>query len=151
MEKIQGKWDVYSPATGEKIAEFVPTPLTSIPDIYKKSRYAFKAWSSLPIKERLLYLKRLRLLMVEKMDEIAEVISKDTGKVKIEALVADIMPTIDAIKHIEKHAVKALSGQRVSTPLMLIGKNPMSILCPVERFSSFHHGIIRCSSPWYPF
>ncbi|MFE3973759.1 MULTISPECIES: aldehyde dehydrogenase family protein [unclassified Peribacillus] len=143
MEKIQGKWDVYSPATGEKIAEFVPTPLTSIPDIYKKSRYAFQAWSSLPIKERLLYLKRLRLLMVEKMDEIAEVISKDTGKVKIEALVADIMPTIDAIKHIEKHAVKALSGQRVSTPLMLIGKKSYVHFMP--------RGTVLVISPWnYP-
>ncbi|MDQ7863765.1 aldehyde dehydrogenase family protein [Peribacillus frigoritolerans] len=126
--------------------------MKSIPHIYKKSRHAFQSWSNLPIKERLHYLKRLRLLIVERMDEIAEVISKDAGKVKIEALVADIMPTIDAIKHIEKHAVKTLSGRKVTTPLMLIGKK---ILCPlyapVERFSSFHHGIIRCSFPWFPF
>ena len=73
MEEIHDKLEVFSPATGEKIAEIVPTPLKSIPHIYMKSRHAFQSWSNLPIKERLHYLKRLRLLMVERMDEIAEV------------------------------------------------------------------------------
>ncbi|MFE4239189.1 aldehyde dehydrogenase family protein [Peribacillus butanolivorans] len=143
MEELHTKWEVYSPATGEKIAELDETPLESIPHFYTKSRQVFQTWSKLPIKERLQYLKRLRLLMVKKMDEIAEVISKDTGKVKIEALVADIMPTIDAIKHIEKHAVKALSKQKVSTPLMLIGKKSYIDYMP--------RGTVLVISPWnYP-
>ncbi|MEW5549437.1 aldehyde dehydrogenase family protein [Peribacillus frigoritolerans] len=143
MEEIHDKLEVFSPATGEKIAEIVPTPLKSIPHIYMKSRHAFQSWSNLPIKERLHYLKRLRLLMVKRMDEIAEVISKDAGKVKIEALVADIMPTIDAIKHIEKHAVKTLSGRKVTTPLMLIGKKSYVHYMP--------RGTILVISPWnYP-
>ncbi|MFU2015504.1 aldehyde dehydrogenase family protein [Peribacillus butanolivorans] len=143
MEELHTKWEVHSPATGEKIAELDETPLESIPHLYTKSRQAFQTWSKLPIKERLQYLKCLRLLMVKKMDEIAEVISKDTGKVKIEALVADIMPTIDAIKHIEKHAVKALSRQKVSTPLMLIGKKSYIDYMP--------RGTVLVISPWnYP-
>ncbi|MGE7120297.1 aldehyde dehydrogenase family protein [Peribacillus sp. NPDC046944] len=144
MEELHKKWEVYSPATGKKIAELDETPLESIPQLYIKSRQAFLNWSKLPIAERLNYLKRLRFLMVEKMDELAETISKDTGKVKIEALVADIMPTIDAIKHIEKHAAKALSRQKASTPLMLIGKKSYIEYMP--------RGTVLVISPWnYPF
>lgn len=144
MEEIHDKWEVFSPATGEKIAEIEPTPLSSIPLIYTKSRHSFQTWSKLSISERLHYLRQLRLLMVEKMDEIAEIISKDTGKLKIEALVADIMPTIDAIKHIEKHAIKSLSGKKVATPLMLIGKKSYIEYMP--------RGTVLVISPWnYPF
>ncbi|WP_285766389.1 aldehyde dehydrogenase family protein [Peribacillus sp. SI8-4] len=143
MEEKHDKWEVFSPATGEKIAELKPTPLSSIPDVYTKSRHSFQSWSKLSVSERLRYLRQLRLLMVEKMDEIAEAISKDTGKVKIEALVADIMPTIDAIKHIEKHAIKSLSGKKVATPLMLVGKKSYIEYMP--------RGIVLVISPWnYP-
>ena len=72
--------------------------------------------------QRIQYIKQLRLLIVKKMDEIVEIISKDTGKVKTEAIVADIMPTLDALRHIEKDAVQSLTRQRVKTPLLLIGK-----------------------------
>lgn len=144
MEELFKKWEVYSPATGKKIAELDETPLESVPHIYTKSSQAFMTWSRLPINERLKYFKRLRLLIVEKMDEIAETISKDTGKVKVEALVADIMPTIDAIKHIEKHAAKSLTRQKVATPLMLIGKKSYIDYMP--------RGTILVISPWnYPF
>lgn len=66
MEELHTKWEVFSPATGEKIAELDETPLESIPHLYMKSRQAFQTWSKLPIKERLQYLKCLRLLMVKK-------------------------------------------------------------------------------------
>ena len=71
-------------------------------------------------------------------------ISKDTGKVKTEAIVADIMPTLDALRHIEKHAVKSLQRQRVKTPLLLIGKKSYIEYMP--------RGTVLVISPWnYPF
>ncbi|MFJ7752175.1 aldehyde dehydrogenase family protein [Peribacillus muralis] len=143
MEEIQEKWEAFSPATGEKIGDLEPTPLSSIPHLYTKSRQSFQSWAKLSISERLYHFRQLRLLMVKRMDEIAEVISKDTGKVKIEALVADIMPTIDAIKHIEKHANKALSTKKVGTPLLLIGKKSFIEFMP--------RGTVLVISPWnYP-
>ncbi|RFU63533.1 aldehyde dehydrogenase family protein [Peribacillus glennii] len=140
---MQPAWKVYSPATGEEIGELAETSLSETGFIYERSNTAFKTWSQLAVSERLVYFKRLRHLMAEKMDEIAEIISKDTGKVKTEAIVADIMPTLDGIIHIEKHAVKSLARKKAATPLLLIGKKSYIEYMP--------RGVVLIISPWnYP-
>lgn len=145
MEEVNhSRWKVYSPATGKEIAEIDETPLAEINFLYDRAHAAFTDWSGLSVSERMVYFKNLRLIMVEQMDEIAEVIAMDTGKPKTEAIVADIMPTLDAIRHIEKHAVKSLSRQKASTPLLLIGKKSY-----VEYMA---RGTVLVISPWnYPF
>ncbi len=73
-----------------------------------------------------------------------ELIALDTGKVLTEALVADIMPTLDGIDHICKHSEKVLKRHRVKTPLLLIGKKSFIEFMP--------RGTILVISPWnYPF
>ena len=140
----KSEWNVFSPGTGLKIGSLEETPAAAVPEIYRTSRQAFKRWSGMEITERLSFFRKLRELITEKMDEVAEVISKDTGKVKTEALVADIMPTLDAISHIEKHARKSLSRQKVKTPLLLIGKKSY-----IEYMA---RGTVLVISPWnYPF
>lgn len=144
MDQKQTEWKIYSPATGEQIGQLKETSLDEIPKLYQQSHQAFKTWSKFSIMQRIQYIKQLRLLIVKKMDEIVEMISKGTGKVKTEAIVADIMPTLDAIRHIEKHAVQALSRQRVKTPLLLMGKKSYVEYMP--------RGTVLVISPWnYPF
>ena len=144
MEALKETVNVYAPATGELILQYRETPASAAGEMMNLSKDAFGAWSQLDIDERLRYLKQLRLTIVQRLDEVAELISKDTGKVKTDALVADIMPTLDAIMHIEKHAKKALKSQKVSTPFLLIGHK-----------SSVHYmprGSVLVISPWnYPF
>ncbi|WP_433749114.1 aldehyde dehydrogenase family protein [Falsibacillus pallidus] len=132
-----------NPATGEIITQVKMTRLEEIKDIYVQSRDAQKVWASKSIKERMESFKRLRLEMVERMEEIAEVISKSTGKVLTEAITADIMPTIDAIMHIEKHSERGLKRKKVKTPLLLIGKKSYVEWMP--------RGAVLIISPWnYP-
>ena len=86
---------------------------------------------------------RLRYQMVDDMEEIAEVISKSTGKVLTEAITADILPTIDAIMHMEKYAENTLKQKKVKTPLLLIGKKSYVEYMP--------RGTVLIISPWnYP-
>jgi acyl-CoA reductase-like NAD-dependent aldehyde dehydrogenase len=131
------------PATGEKISEVVETPLEEIHPIYEKARNAFSDWSRLSLKDRLAYFRKLRLVMTEKMDHLAQVISKDTGKSLTEAITADVMPTIDAILHLEQEAPHVLKRQKMKTPLMLWGKKSYVEYMPM--------GVVLVISPWnYP-
>ena len=144
MEALKEPVNVYAPATGELIMQYTETPASAAGELMSQSKNAFSAWSQLDIEERIRYLKQLRYTIVQRLDEVAEIISKDTGKVKTDALVADIMPTLDAIQHVEKHAKKSLKAQKVSTPFLLIGHK-----------SSIHYmprGSVLVISPWnYPF
>lgn len=144
MEALKELVNVYAPATGELIMQYEEMPASQAGEIMNKSKRAFLSWSQLDIDERLCYLKQLRHTIVNRLDEIAELISKDTGKVKTDALVADIMPALDAISHIEKHAKKTFKAQKVRTPFLLMGHK-----------SSIHYmprGSVLVISPWnYPF
>ncbi len=143
MDQRRPRWQVYAPATGQLIGELDPTPVEQVPAIYTRAREAFPAWAGLSIKQRLSYLRRLRLLMVERMEEITQVVADSAGKTKVEAITADIMPVLDAIAHMERHAVKVLGRQKHPTPLMLVGKRSYVEYIP--------RGVILVISPWnYP-
>lgn len=137
------KMSVLAPATGEVIAEIEETPVHEVPMFYRKGREGFGMWSRLSISERTGYLRKLKQLMVDEMDEIAKIISEDTGKVLTESIVADIMPTLDAIDHVIRHGGKALSRKKVKTPLLLFGKKSFIEYMP--------RGVVLVISPWnYP-
>jgi len=137
------KLTVIAPASGEILAEIEETSVHDVSLFYQRGRKAFSEWSNMSIRDRLTYFKNLKQLMVDEMDQIARTISEDTGKVLTEAIVADIMPTLDAIDHIVRHAEKVLSRQKAKTPFLLIGKKSYIEYMP--------RGVVLVISPWnYP-
>ncbi|MCL6572413.1 MAG: aldehyde dehydrogenase family protein [Bacillus sp. (in: Bacteria)] len=143
MEAVQEKLKVIAPATGEQIGEIAETPLKEVNIFYQKGRTAFHQWSTLPVTKRLNFLKKLKEIMVDHMEELAKIVADDTGKVLTDALVADIMPILDGIDHICKHGEKILNRQKVKTPLLLIGKKSFIEYMP--------RGVVLIISPWnYP-
>ncbi|MEH7377587.1 aldehyde dehydrogenase family protein [Neobacillus drentensis] len=134
---------VIAPATGKQIGDIPETPLSQVDIFYQKGKTAFLQWSKLTVLERAKYLLKLKIIIVEQMEGIAKIISEDTGKVVTEALIADIMPTLDGIDHITKHGEKILKRQKVKTPLLLIGKKSFIEYMP--------RGVVLIISPWnYP-
>jgi acyl-CoA reductase-like NAD-dependent aldehyde dehydrogenase len=134
---------VIAPALGEQIGEISETPISQVDSFFQKGRNAFLQWSTLTVGQRINYLRKLKEIMVDQMEEVAKTVADDTGKVITEALVADIMPTLDGIDHICKHGEKILSRQKVKTPLLLIGKKSFIEYMP--------RGVALIISPWnYP-
>ena len=120
------------------------TPITDIAGISAAAKEAFRSWGKTTVKERLVYFRKLRLAIVRELEATAGVISKDTGKVPLDALVSDIMPVLDFLKSLEKNAEGILGPQKAKTPIVLIGKKSSVEYMP--------RGIVLIISPWnYPF
>jgi Aldehyde dehydrogenase family. len=132
-----------NPATGEVLADVEETNPDEIPEIMQRAKQAFLPWSSLPLERRLEYLRRFRQVLLDEMEEVVDAIVKDTGKVPTDALVSDLMPTLDAITHTVKEAEKILRPKGVNTPLLLFGKRSYVEYMP--------RGVVLVISPWnYP-
>lgn len=113
-------------------------------DLMRRAREAFDPWRRKSIDERLSYLRTLRHLIVDRMEEGLAIISQETGKPKVEALTGDILTVLDAIHHAEKRAKHALKPRKVHTPITLIGKRSVVTYQP--------RGVVLVISPWnYPF
>src|SRR6266481_2616838 len=87
--------DSVNPATGEVVARFPATPLSAIPAIFDASRGAQKEWSARTLRERCTMLRQLRDAIFERRDDIANIVVRETGKPRAEAILAEILLTLD--------------------------------------------------------
>ncbi|PTX58333.1 acyl-CoA reductase-like NAD-dependent aldehyde dehydrogenase [Melghirimyces profundicolus] len=136
--------EMMNPATAEKLGEVREATKEDVQTAMAEAREAFSSWRNVPLKERLRFMKRLRETIVEQADDLADQIAKDTGKVKLEALMSDIFPTVATIKYYEGKAASILKTRRVRTPVTLIGRRSRVEYRPM--------GVVAVISPWnYPF
>ncbi len=85
---------------------------SEIEKIFTTARTAFTQWKEKSISERISYVSALRKVIVKNLDPIVTCISKSTGKVAMEAINSDILPTLELIKYYEKQAPKNFSTQK---------------------------------------
>ncbi len=139
MQKIVSK----NPATGAVIQELDATPITSLPDIFARSRAAQHAWASLSPKRRATVLLQLRETIINRVDELVDLISQENGKPRFEAMMNDLLPTVQLITYFAKKGPKLLRDRRI----------PMSIMKHRSSYLNFWPlGVVTVISPWnYPF
>ncbi|MDP5273281.1 aldehyde dehydrogenase family protein [Chengkuizengella axinellae] len=133
-----------NPISGDTIGYVNTTPLQSTTLMYEQARRAFQTWQNTSIKERLQYIRKLRHIIVEQLEDGIDIIHQDTGKPKVESITADLYTILDAIAYLEKHAEKILKTRKTKTPIAFIGK---------KSYTSYHpRGVVLVISPWnYPF
>jgi succinate-semialdehyde dehydrogenase/glutarate-semialdehyde dehydrogenase len=136
-------YQLRSPATGEAIGEFRVTPPAEVQAAVVRARVAQEAWAALTFTERAVHLGRLRALLTERLDEVADVIMRETGKPELEA-VAEIIAVLDALLYYPKHAEKLLRERRTRPHLFF----------PFKTLVTAYHprGVVGVITPWnFPF
>ena len=74
-----------NPTTEESIGEFELYSEEMVADVIKEARKSFIEWRNISISEREKFIKNFANILKEKKDEVAELITKETGKPMIEA------------------------------------------------------------------
>src|SRR3954468_6090424 len=80
----------YAPATGELIGEAPNTSPEEVRQAVLRARRAQEAWGALPAAERGVRLLRFRDAIVERADEIIDLIVRECGKPRQEALLHEV-------------------------------------------------------------
>jgi acyl-CoA reductase-like NAD-dependent aldehyde dehydrogenase len=105
--------DSVNPATGEVIARIPVTPLSAIPAIFAAACTAQKAWAARPLRERCAMLRRLRDAIFERRDDIANIVVRETGKPRAEAILAEVLLALDTADFLARQAPRWLRPERV--------------------------------------
>ena len=135
----------HSPIDGQVIGEFTITPPETIPPKIQSARLAANAWSALPVATRCQRLARLTQVMQENLDQLCELICQTTGKVRTEALLGEIYPTLDLIRYYEKNAAYILRYQTVAT-------SPLTFPGATAGIRRQAYGVVSVIAPWnFPF
>ena len=144
VEGRAGARPAVNPATGEAFAQASLLDAAQAGEAVAAAQAAFPAWSRTSFRERTRLLDRLRQAIVDEADEIARLIEREQGKPAAEALVAEVLPSLDALQHLSAHAEDLLRDDAVEAhQLLLAHKDARLVYAPI--------GVVLAIKPWnYP-
>ena len=132
----------YNPATGEFIGTVPISTESEIKQVREVLRSAFPFWSRKPLKVRLKILQEFSYRLIDSAEIITQVINKETGKSRQDAMVELLM------------SVNFLARTLREAPSVLQPQKPFSPLFWSKKMEVTHHpyGTVAVIAPWnYPF
>ncbi|MDQ2938325.1 MAG: aldehyde dehydrogenase family protein, partial [Acidobacteriota bacterium] len=131
----------YDPATGDEIGRARLTSTEEVKQAVINARRAQPNWASFSFKERGRVILAARKLMLSERAEIAQLISRETGKPATEALSMEIVPTLDAMHYFAHASENLLRPQKID-----IGQYGLMGRSSHVQFKPL--GVIGIISPW---
>lgn len=129
------------PATGEEIGRVGITSSLEVGSAVSSARAAQRQWRELSFAERGHIILRARKLVLAEMDELALLISRETGKPVAEAVAMEIVPTLDLMQFFARRTHRLLRPEKIDIGLYgLMGRTSRIIYKPL--------GVVGIVSPW---
>lgn len=137
--------DSIDPATGSVAARVPATSISTLSVVFGQARAAQAAWLESPLITRARMLAKLRDTIYEARDEIVDLISRESGKPRVEAVFADLLIALDTADFLSRRAQTWLRPERVP-------HHNVAFKTKSGWLEYAPHGVIAIISPWnYPF
>ena len=135
----------HNPATGEEIGR---APLLMPEEVARaagRAREAQPAWAAKSFDERGGVIMEARRIILRELDEIALLISRETGKPVAEAISLELVPALDLMQYFARRTARLLSPQRIAIgQYWTMGRSSYEVYKPL--------GVVGIISPWnFPF
>jgi succinate-semialdehyde dehydrogenase/glutarate-semialdehyde dehydrogenase len=130
-----------NPATGEELGRVPLMNASEVAAAVTRARKAQQPWSQLSYRARAEYVLRAREIVLAQVDEIAALISRETGKPRAEATSMEVVPTLDLMHYFARNAAALLNRQKVGIgQYELMGRSSYIVYKPL--------GVVGIISPW---
>jgi succinate-semialdehyde dehydrogenase/glutarate-semialdehyde dehydrogenase len=131
----------YDPSTGEAIGRAPLMNSSEVAAALEKARAAQPAWAALRYRERARVILRAREIVLDRLDEIATLISRETGKPVAEAISMEIVPTLDLMHYFAENTQRLLDQRSIDLgQYSLMGRSSYVVYKPL--------GVVGIISPW---
>jgi acyl-CoA reductase-like NAD-dependent aldehyde dehydrogenase len=133
-----------NPATGAAWAEATLLDDEQMGAALAAARAAFPAWGALSFRDRGRRLLALHDALLEEAEDIARLITREQGKPAAEAQAVEIIPSLEALKHLALHAEDVLREDPVESQVLLLAHKE-------ARLAYAPYGVVLVITPWnYP-
>lgn len=135
--------ETFDPRTGTLLAVVPDQSAAEVAAAVARARTAFGHWSALTFRERTRHLLSVRDRLLDRAEELVEVICAETGKQRAEAVTTELMAVCETMEWYARH------GERILRPRH-VGPGTMAHKTAWKRYDPM--GVIGVISPWnYPF
>ncbi len=134
-----------NPATSDEVGRVLQTSADDVKAAVERGRSAFRSWKTTSFKERAAYIMRAREVILSEMDEIAHLISSESGKPFGEAIAMELAPVLDLMQYFARNTEKLLKPHKIGIGIYgLMGRASKIIYHPL--------GVVGIIPAWnYPF
>ena len=130
-----------NPSTGEELGRVPLTNASEVAAAVNRARKAQQPWSQLSYHARAEYVLRAREIVLAQVDEIAALISRETGKPPAEATLMEVVPTLDLMYFFARNTQALLHRQKIDIgQYELMGRSSYIVYKPL--------GVVGIISPW---
>jgi len=142
--RARSELESLSPATGERIGAVPTVAPEEVQAIVDDVASVQPFWAQLPLGDRAHYMRRAAQAIIDDLDGLATLLSREQGKPINEAYVMELLPTIDALHWIADHGQSFLADERIKQPQIFFKQKK-------AWFSYEPLGVVGVIAPWnYP-
>jgi acyl-CoA reductase-like NAD-dependent aldehyde dehydrogenase len=130
-----------SPATLEVVGVVPVTAPQDVARVVDEARVAQEAWGRSTLAERRALLARVARLLLERLDDIAETITAETGKPLVEAYTTELSIAVEQVVWVARNLERVLAPESVRYGIpYLVHKRAQVVYEPL--------GVVGVISPW---
>jgi len=131
----------FNPRTGEVLREISSVAPGQVRDYVEQARKVAPEWAAIDPAGRARHMREIRVRLKDRADEIAEIVSAETGKPHHESLAHEVMGSLFLLTYLEHLAPKVLKPKRL---IPVLGP----ILGYKARMEFRPFGVVGCITPW---
>jgi acyl-CoA reductase-like NAD-dependent aldehyde dehydrogenase len=134
----------FNPATGERIGAVPVTEPARVQSVVDDVAEVQPFWAQLQLADRARYMRRAAQVIIDHLDELTTLLTREQGKPRAESYSMELVPTIDALHWIADQGSRILADERIRY------RQPF-FLQKRSHFSFEPLGVVGVISPWnYP-
>jgi succinate-semialdehyde dehydrogenase/glutarate-semialdehyde dehydrogenase len=139
-----GQLESFNPATGELVGSVETITPEQVQGVVDEVAEVQPFWAQLSLADRARYMRQAADVVLEEIDEIAELLTREQGKPRTESYTMELLPTVDALHWCADAGQEILADEKIGYPQVFL-KTKRSF------FSYEPIGVVGVIAPWnYP-
>jgi acyl-CoA reductase-like NAD-dependent aldehyde dehydrogenase len=139
-----GELESFNPATGERVGAVPTITPAQVQGIVDDVAGVQPFWAQLSLSERARYLRRAAQVLLDHSDDVADLITREQGKPRVEAYTMEVLPTVDLLHWCADNGPKILAREPIKYPQLMLKQKK-------SAFSYEPLGVVGVIAPWnYP-
>ena len=139
-----GTLDSSNPATGERLGSVETISPAEVQGVARDVGRVQPFWAQLALEDRARYLSRTADVLLEEIDQVADLLTREQGKPITEFYTMELIPSIDTLRWCASEGPKILAEEP-------IGMSQPPVLSKKAKFTYEPLGVVAVIAPWnYP-
>jgi succinate-semialdehyde dehydrogenase/glutarate-semialdehyde dehydrogenase len=143
VTEIAPELESFSPLDGARLGSVETVRPEQVQSVVDDVASVQPFWAQLPLNDRARYMRRAGQAIIDQLDDLARLLSREQGKPVNESYAMELLPTIDSLRWLAEAGPGILEDERIPLPVFIKQKR--------ARFTFEPLGVVGVIAPWnYP-